>query len=145
MKYEISYKSGNNGRVKTKVITSNNSKQAHLKFNNKYPNATIIGVNSYSESNNKELNRIVGTWIKDNKYTFMGIIITIVISIILFSISSIFLLQYNHQKSLYEIDPINFEINNLYSILSILLLLIGVVSLISGIIITIKIQKNYKK
>lgn len=153
MKYTFNYKN-KNSKPRTEVISASSAEQANLKFRKRHPNAALIETDSsYSKTKSSSQNSLfafffqrIAYFIIDNIYFFLGLLITILVSALIFAVSSYFLGHHNYLKSLHEIDPINFnKPNNLNMFLFIFILILGIIAVIIGLIMSIKIQYKHNK
>lgn len=149
MKYEIKYKRTKYASIKSQTVNASNLTKAHQVIHDKYPNAIIVDTTSHKNSNKNdavnELARAADKWIIKNRYLFLGIVTTVIISALVFAVSAYFYIQNDYLNSLNELDPENFQSTSTYYIYFILFLVLGAVLLAGGIAVSAILQKKKNK
>lgn len=149
MKYEIKYRKTKYGSIRTKTTNATNLTKAQQLIYDKYPSAIIIDTISHKKGHgnneNNELARVAEKWIIKNRYLFLGVMTSVIISALLFAFSANFYIQNDYLNSLHTIDPENFQRTNEYYIYFVLFLVMGILLLVGGIIASVILQKNKNK
>lgn len=149
MKYQIKYKTTKYGSTRTKTVNAGNLTKAHQAIYDKYPKAIILDTIRHDASDKNdavnELARAANKWIIKNRYLFLGIVTTVIISALVFAVSAYFYIQNDYLNSLNELDPENFQSTSTYYIYFILFLVLGAVLLAGGIAASVILQKKKNK